>query len=201
MTSSRDLRRETAHGAPPSWPPSHQAAMVEIQADEHGGGPTERVHASLFARTVRALGLENGYGHSVDEVPAVTLAGSHAMSTFRLDRRLLGAVVGHLAAFEMTSSLPNRRYGQGTRRSGYGGDATWSFGEHVEADVVHGQIAAHDLAGGFARQHPHRTGEVLFGAAAGLALDEAAGAHLVRCWEAGRSSLRGARDVGELLAA
>lgn len=180
---------------------SVKAAMVEIQADEYGGGRTERMHASLFARTMRALGLDDGYGHYVDEVPAVTLAGSNAMSMFGLNRRLLGAVVGHLAAFEMTSSLPNRRYGQGMRRLGYDGDATWFFDEHVEADAVHEQIAAHDLAGGFAHQHPHRTGEVLFGAAAGLALDEAAGAHLVRCWETGQSSLRGARDVSELLAA
>ncbi len=177
---------------------SVKAAMVEIQADEYGGGRAERMHAALFARTMRALDLDDTYGRYVDDVPAVTLAGSNAMSMFGLNRRLLGAVVGHLAAFEMTSSLPNRRYGQGMRRLGYDADATWFFDEHVEADAVHEQVAAHDLAAGFARQHPERTGEVLFGAAAGLALDGAAGERLLSAWEAGTSSLRDARDVGGL---
>ena len=40
------------------------------------------------------------------------------MSLFGLHRRLRGALVGHLAAFEMTSSIPNRRYGDGLRRLG-----------------------------------------------------------------------------------
>ena len=170
---------------------SVKAAMVEIQADEYGGGRAERMHAALFARTMRALGLSDTYGRYLDDVPATTLVGSTAMGLFGLNRRLVGAVVGHLAAFEMTSSLPNRRYGAGMRRLGHDADATWFFDEHVEADAVHEQVAAHDLAGGFARQHPHRTDEVLFGAAVGLALDEVAGAHLLGSWQAGQSSLLG----------
>jgi len=180
---------------------SVKAALVEIQADEYGGGRPERMHAALFARTMRALGLDDGYGRYLDEVPATTLVGSTAMALFGLNRRLLGAVVGHLAAFEMTSSLPNRRYGAGMRRLGFDRDATWFFDEHVEADAVHEQIAAHDLAGGFALQHPSRTSEVLLGAATGLALDEVAGGHLLSSWEAGRSSLRTGRGVDALLAA
>ncbi|WP_299036743.1 iron-containing redox enzyme family protein [uncultured Pseudokineococcus sp.] len=180
---------------------SVKAAMVEIQADEYGGGRPERMHAALFARTMRALGLDDTYGLYVDEVPATTLVGSTAMALFGLNRRLVGAVVGHLAAIEMTSSLPSRRYGAGMRRLGLDRDATWFYDEHVEADAVHEQIAAHDLAGGFARQHPDRTSEVLLGAAAGLALDELVGGHLRSSWEAGRSSLLGGRAVDDLLAA
>ncbi|MEJ5947061.1 iron-containing redox enzyme family protein, partial [Pseudokineococcus basanitobsidens] len=166
-----------------------KAALVEIQADEYGGGRPERMHAALFARTMRHLGLDDTYGRYVDDVPATTLVGSTAMGLFGLNRRLVGAVVGHLAAFEMTSSLPNRRYGAGMRRLGFDRDATWFFDEHVEADAVHEQVAAHDLAGGFVRQHPGRVDEVLLGAAAGLALDDVAGGHLLASWEAGRSSL------------
>ncbi|WP_298991401.1 iron-containing redox enzyme family protein [uncultured Pseudokineococcus sp.] len=179
---------------------SVKAAMVEIQADEYGGGRPERMHAALFARTMRALGLDDTYGGYVDEVPATTLVSSTAMALFGLNRRLVGAVVGHLAAFEMTSSLPNRRYGAGMRRLGFDRDATWFFDEHVEADAVHEQIAAHDLAGGFARQHPDRTDDVLLGASVVMALDDVAGDHLLASWEAGRSSLRGAHAVADLLA-
>ncbi len=167
-----------------------KAALVEVQADEYGGGRAERMHASLYARTMRAVGLDDGYGGYVDRVPAAVLAGVNAMSMFGLNRRLLGAIVGHLAAFEMTSSLPNRQYGNGLRRLGFGPDATLFFDEHVEADAVHEQIAGRDLAGGLARAQPDRAGDILFGAAAGLMLDDLAADHLRSCWDNGTSSLR-----------
>ena len=77
------------------------------------------------------------------------------MSLCGLHRRLRGAIVGHLALFEMTSSIPNRRYATGLRRLGPGRPrATAFFDEHVEADAVHEAVAAVDLAGGLARQEP-----------------------------------------------
>ncbi len=175
-----------------------KAAMVEVQSDEYGGGRAERMHASLFARTMRALGLDDRYGCYIDRVPAAVLAGVNAMSMFGLHRRMLGAIVGHLAAFEMTSSLPNRWYGNGLRRLGYDSDATLFFDEHVEADAVHEQIAGHDLAGGLARAEPDLTHDILFGAAAGMMLDDLAADHLRSCWERGISSLLPESAVTEL---
>jgi Iron-containing redox enzyme len=168
---------------------SVKAALVEVQADEYGGGREERMHAALFARTMRAVGMDDSYGALVDRVPGVVLAGVNAMSMFGLHRRLVGAIVGHLAAFEMTSSLPNRLYGNGLRRLGFGTDATLFFDEHVEADAVHEQIAGRDLAGGLAAADPSRAPDILFGAAASLMLDDLAGDHLRSCWDSGRTSL------------
>lgn len=167
-----------------------KAALVEIQADEYGGGAPDRMHAELFARTMRGAGLEATFGRYVDEVPAVTLAAVNTMSLFGLHRRLRGATAGHLAAFEMTSSLPNRRYGDGFRRHGYGAEVTEYFDEHVEADAVHEQIAGRDLAGGLAEQEPDLVPDILFGACACLYLDDLVGEHLVAAWERGESSLR-----------
>jgi Iron-containing redox enzyme len=167
-----------------------KAALVEIQADEYGGGRPERMHSALFARTMRALGLDDGYGVHLDLVPATTLATVTAVSMFGLHRRLRGAVAGHLAAFEMTSSAPNRLYGNGLRRLGFDADATWFFDEHVEADAVHEQIAGRDLAGALVEDEPALLGDVCFGAAAALALDARAGGHLLDAWADGRSSLR-----------
>jgi hypothetical protein len=172
---------------------SVKAALVEVQTDEYGGGRVERMHASLFAQTMRAVGLDDSYGALVDRVPGVVLAGVNAMSMFGLHRRLVGAIVGHLAAFEMTSSIPNRYYGNGLRRLGYGREATLFFDEHVEADAVHEQIAGRDLAGGLAAAEPGRAPDILFGAAAVLMLDDLAAGHLRNCWAAGRSSLLPAR--------
>ena len=167
-----------------------KAALVEIQADEYGGGRAEWMHAALFAQTMRGLGLDDGYGRFVDAVPAATLAWANAMTFLGLHRRLRGAAVGHLAALEMTSSLPNRRYGNGLRRLGLDEPTTRFFDEHVEADAVHEQIAAHDLAGRLARSEPGLTGDILFGAATALALDAVVARALLDAWTAGRSSLR-----------
>src|SRR3712207_5152098 len=111
-------------------------------------------------------------------------------SCLGLHRRRRGAIVGHLAAFEMTSSLPNRRYGNALRRLGFDADATWFFDEHVEADAVHEQIAARDLAGGLVEAEPELLADVLLGARACLALDGLAARHLLDCWQRGASSLR-----------
>ncbi|WP_256977318.1 iron-containing redox enzyme family protein [Microbacterium sp. Yaish 1] len=168
-----------------------KAALVEIQSDEYGGGDPARVHATIFAQTVRGAGLDDTYGAYVDAVPAVVLASHNAMSLFGLHRRLLGAIVGHLAAFEMTSSIPNRSYGDGFRRLGFGSDVTWYFDEHVEADAVHEQIAGRDLAGSLAEDEPELLPDILFGARACLVLDDLVGDEVLGSWEAGRSALRG----------
>jgi hypothetical protein len=167
-----------------------KAAMVEIQADEYGGGRAERIHAELFARAMRALGLDDAYGAYLDVIPGVTLATVNLMSLLGLHRRRRGAIVGHLALFEMTSSVPNRRYANALRRLGLGEDATAFFDEHVVADAVHENIAAVDLAGGLVRQQPELCADVLWGAGALVALEARWAAHLLGSWAEGRSSLR-----------
>lgn len=169
-----------------------KAALVEIQADEYGGGRPERMHSALFARTMRGLGLDDSYGAYVDAVPAVSLASVNLMSLCGLNRRFRGAITGHLAIYEMTSSRPNRFYGNGFRRHGFGADVTPYFDEHVEADAVHEQIAGRDLAGGLVEAEPQLLADVLFGAAAAMALDSRLSAHMMSSWEAGASSLRAA---------
>jgi Iron-containing redox enzyme len=167
-----------------------KAALVEIQADEYGGGRFERMHAELFRTTMRELELDTTDGAYVDVVPAITLATNNLMSLFGLHRRLRGAIIGHLAVFEMTSSLPNRRYGNGLRRLGGNADATRFYDEHVEADAVHEQIAAYDLCGSFVAEQPDQVGTVLFGAACALELDRRFAGHVMNRWAAGLSSLQ-----------
>ncbi|MCU1473641.1 iron-containing redox enzyme family protein [Amnibacterium sp.] len=168
-----------------------KAALVEIQADEYGGGRPQRMHSAIFAGTMRSVGLDDAYGAYLDLLPAPTIAAMNTMSLFGLHRRLRGAIVGHLAAFEMTSSVPNRLYGNGFRRHGFDERTTWYFDEHVEADAVHEQIAAHDLAGALVASEPSLLDDVLFGAAACLFVEGRVGAHMLTAWNEDRSSLRG----------
>ncbi|GAB2924936.1 iron-containing redox enzyme family protein [Nonomuraea fastidiosa] len=166
-----------------------KAALVEIQADEYGGGRAERMHSELFRATMRGLGLDDSYGAYLDHVPGVTLAISNAMSLFGLHRRLRGALAGHLAALEMTSSLPNRRYARGLRRLGGDAVSTRFYDEHVQADAVHEQVAAHDLCAVLAADEPHLAGDIVFGAACAVELERLWAAYVMARWERGDSSL------------
>ncbi|GII94484.1 iron-containing redox enzyme family protein [Sinosporangium siamense] len=166
-----------------------KAALVEIQADEYGGGSLDRMHSELFRATMRGLGLDDTYGAYVNRVPALTLAAANVISLFGLHRRHRGALLGHLAAFEMTSSLPNQKYARGLRRLGGDESACRFFEEHVQADAVHEQIAAHDMCGGFAEAHPELAGDILYGAACALFLDRLFSDHLLDAWARGTTSL------------
>src|SRR3954462_4956682 len=164
-----------------------KAALVEIQTDEYGGGRPERIHATLFAKAMRALGLDDAYGAYLDILPAVTLRTVNLMSLFGLHRRLRGAIIGHLALFEMTSAIPNRRYAAGLRRLGVEDPRALAFfDEHVEADAVHEQIAAVDLAGGLARMEPALAADIVWGARALVEVEARWARHLLDAWAAGR---------------
>lgn len=173
-----------------------KAALVEIQADEYGGGKPGHLHAELFARTMRSAGLDDTYGGYLDAAPTPVLASLNTMWLFALHRRLRGAIVGHLAAYEITSSIPSRLYSNGFRRLGYGPETTGYFDEHVEADSVHEQIAARDLAGRLVEQQPELLDDVLLGAAACLAIEGDMGAYALSRWKEGASALRTPLDGG-----
>lgn len=166
-----------------------KTALLEVQGDEYGSGRPERIHSVLFAKTMRALGLDDRENAYLDRIPGVTLATVNLMSALGLRRSRRGAIVGHLAMFEMTSALPNRRYGNALRRLGFDAEATDFYDEHVEADAVHENIAAYDLAGGLARQEPELAADILYGARALLFLEDRFARHLVAAWGAGETSL------------
>jgi hypothetical protein len=166
-----------------------KTALLEVQNDEYGGGRPERMHSRLFAKTMTALGLDDRENAYLSYAPGATLATVNLMSGFGLHRSRRGAIVGHLAMFEMTSTQPNRRYGNALRRLGFGPEATDFFDEHVEADAVHENIAAYDLAGGLARQEPELADDIFFGARALLRLDDRFARRLLAAWADGQSSL------------
>lgn len=172
-----------------------KAAMVEIQSDEYGAGDAGWMHSYLFATTMHGLGLDPTYGAYLHRIPGHTLASVNAMSMFGLHRRLRGAAVGHLAMFELTSTLPNRRYGNGLRRLGFDEHTTRFFDEHVEADAVHEAIATEDLVGSLVAVEPVLAHDVVFGARALSVLDALSSLAMLRAWRRGRRSLRRAHPM------
>jgi hypothetical protein len=191
--SAYQLKEADPHSfAIPRLSGAPKAALLEIQFDEYGEGHASRMHAELFAQTMAALGLDPAYGAYLESLPAITLATVNLMTLFGLHRRWRGALAGHLAIFEMTSSVPNRRYGNALRRLGYGVAATAFYDEHVTADAVHESIAAWDLADGLAAAEPETAPTIVFGARALLAVEALWAEHLLSAWRGGRSSLRSA---------
>jgi hypothetical protein len=171
-----------------------------LQFDEYGGGRYERLHARMFAESLLGAGLNAEYGTYVDVAPASTLAISNAVSMFGLHRRLRGAAMGHLAAFEATSSVPARRVAMGLRRLAFPEVVAAYFDEHVEADAVHEQLAVRDICANLVHDSPSLLEDVGFGAAASQLLDDRSARHQLGSWAGGRSSLRVADDATALVA-
>ena len=188
--SAYHLKEADPHSwAIPRLEPRAKAALVEIQSDEYGGGDPDWMHSRLFATTMTALGLDPTYGAYLDRLPASTLSSVNLMSLFGLHRRWRGAIVGHLALFEMTSVVPNRCYGNGLRRLGFGEEATRFFDEHVEADSVH-EAVAFEMVRTLVSEEPGLARDALFGAKALDLIESRAGEAQLRAWRSGGSSLR-----------
>jgi Iron-containing redox enzyme len=167
-----------------------KAGMVAIEYDEFGAGRAEDVHAQLFADLMTDLELNSDYGHYVDAAPADVLATVNLMTLFGLRRALRGALVGHFACVEVTSSPGSRRLAAAMRRTGAGPAAERFYAEHVEADAVHEQVVRREVIGGLLADEPQLEADVAFGADATVFLEDRLAARLLDAWRAGRSALR-----------
>jgi hypothetical protein len=161
-----------------------KAALVELQYDEYGAGNPHALHAQLFARGLAACGLSPEYGAYLNDVPVEVLEQNNAMSLFGLHRRLRGAALGHLAAFEATSSLPSRRMAQGLARLGLAAEMVGYHQEHVEADAVHEQLAVRTICGSLVAREPALTADVFLGAFTCLDLEDRFARSLLAEWAA-----------------
>ncbi|MFF3491786.1 iron-containing redox enzyme family protein [Streptomyces sp. NPDC002795] len=171
------------HGRP-------KAGMAAIEFDEYGGGRADRIHARLFADLMADLDLAPDYGHYLDAASAEALALVNLMSLFGLHRSLRGALVGHFATVETTSSPGSRRLAHALRRVGAGERAVFFYDEHVEADAVHEQVVRHEVVDGLLAQEPELDRDIAFGVNATGYLEDRFGRTLRAAWEAGESSLR-----------
>jgi len=166
-----------------------KAAMVTIQSDEYGGGVAAAMHSSLFADAMVALDLDPTYGVYLDRLPAVTLATTNLISMFGLHRRLRGALVGHLASFEMNSVGPMARYSTWLKSLGVPKCGCQFYDVHVEADESHQHVAVDDLVGGLLEAEPDQAGAVLFGAKAVALIERNFAEHVTSAWKNDRTSL------------
>jgi hypothetical protein len=172
-----------------------KAALIEIQADEYGDGVEGDIHAELYALTMERLGLSSRPNDYLDLLPGITLATVNLVSMFGLHRRWVGALVGHLAVFEMSSVTTMARYASALRRLDFDPWTILFYDTHVVADAHHQTVAATDLAGGLVEQEPRRAADVAFGALSLAKLEARLTERVLGAWEGGRSSLRAPLEV------
>lgn len=159
-----------------------KVALAELQYDEYGAGAADDLHQHLYAEALAAEGLDPTYGAYLDRTPAHVLAVNNLMSLLGLHRRHRGAAMGHLAAFEMTSSVPCRRIARGADRLGLSAALVRYYDEHVEADAVHEHLASRSICGVLVAEDASLLPDVLFGAAACIALDARSADETLQAW-------------------
>lgn len=136
------------------------------------------------------LGLDNGYGAYLDVVPAISLSICNLISLLGLHRSWRGALVGHLALFEMCSVGPMGRYQAALERLGFGPNATRFYAEHVDADERHQIVALEEMVAGLIEDEPFLGGEVLFGARCLAAAERLFASAVLDAWARGEILLR-----------
>ncbi|MBO3748360.1 iron-containing redox enzyme family protein [Streptosporangiaceae bacterium NEAU-GS5] len=161
-----------------------KAALVAVEFDEFGGGRAEMMHSRLFADLMEELGLDSAYGAYLDVAPAEMLAVVNMMSLFGLHRALRGALTGHFAAAEITTSPSARRLAQALERLGVGPRGTLFFTEHIEADAVHEQVLRRDVLGDLLEREPELAADVVLGVRATELVEERFGSHVLGRWRA-----------------
>lgn len=166
-----------------------RAALIEIQADEYGGGRPGEAHAELFAAALGDLGLDPAFGAYVDRLPGTTLATDNLVSMFGLHRRLRGALVGHLALFEMCSVVPMSRYLSAARQVGGLPNLERFYEVHVAVDGHHSALALNEMVAPIAAAEPALRADIVFGATALARVESRFARSVLRRWDAGASSL------------
>lgn len=145
--------------------------LVEIQAGEYGtDAPGQRMHSELFADTMCVFGLDPTPNAYLDVLPGSAFAISNLISMFGCNRRWRGALVGQLAAFEMTSVAPMRRYARGLERLGVPARARRFYEVHVMADAEH-EVMALEMVASQCRQEPSTAVDIIFGVESTLVVE------------------------------
>jgi hypothetical protein len=158
-----------------------RAALAELLYDEYGAGRPERLHSQLFADALRSVGLDPDE-QLVDGVPYEVLEMNNSVSMFGFQRRLRGAAMGHLAAFECTSSVPARRLAQGFQRLDLPLAVIDYYTEHVVADAVHEQLAVRQILLPLVDAEPDQVDGVFLGAFTCLDQEARTGRALLERW-------------------
>jgi hypothetical protein len=146
------------------------------------------IDVDYYRLTLTRLGLNPAPGAYLSYLPALTFAANNVTAMFGLHRRLRGALLGELAVFEMNQPLANRHYANGLRRLG-ADKATRNYFDRLGTPITERE-PMHDVAARFCEHEPTQAGNVVFGAAVSIYIENRRTEDLAGNWARGRSSLR-----------
>lgn len=164
-----------------------KTALVDMRQAERRNGAAADVHA-LYTRVLEELELDPTYGAYLDRLPGITLSTCNLVSMFGLHRRWRGALVGHLALFEMGNVRPMGRHHAALEWLGLA-DPAPPADDEAAALTKDQVLALHDMVAGLLEQEPFLGGEVVFGAKCLATVDHQFTEHLLTAWGRGESSL------------
>ena len=151
----------------------------QVQADEYGDGSQQDRPRELFAARWRRQGSTGPTAHTSSNSGRDAGDGQPDVAV-GLHRRLAARSSGHLALFEITSLVPNRRYATGLRRLGYGDDASF-LRRRVVADAVHESVARRPGTRP-ARIGPRLGADILWRRESAAGDRRPVGAHMMQAW-------------------
>ncbi len=162
-----------------------KVALAELQYDEYGGGRPQRLHATMYGDALEAAGLDRTYGAYIDETSGLSLTCCNVMTMFGLNRRLRGAAMGHLAAFEASSSVPAARSRPASNGSGFPMRSRRTSTSTSRRTPYTSTWPRATSAARWSAEDPSLREDVLFGAASSLHLDALSGGELLDRWTTG----------------
>src|SRR3546814_11104929 len=104
---------------------------------EYGHGRPEDVHATLFATTMRELGLDARYGTYVDALPGITLTTGNLTTMFGPHRRRRSALVVLLHVLAISPVGPQLRFPHALQRPGSAEPTTLPHSSHAPPTQPH----------------------------------------------------------------
>lgn len=123
-----------------------KAGLIDVMLDEYGWGKLDRMHSSVYARVMDALGLNSKIDHYESETSWQFLATLNhqwmCATAGGLSRRLIGTIF----LTEIDSPGAMRNYLAAWERLGIEDPAVLEFYDlHVEADENHSAVALNEI--------------------------------------------------------
>lgn len=177
--------------AVPSLTGRAKAGLIDLLLDEYGWGKYERMHSSIYANLMQALGLNSEIDHYEGEASWQFLATLNHQWMCALDPALTRRLIGVVYLTEADSPAAMTNYLAAWERLGIDDENITEFYElHVHADENHRDVALQEVAVPVAEaEGPDAATEIALGIFDGRALEA----------EFARSELNKSRETAEAI--
>jgi hypothetical protein len=168
-----------------------KAGLLDVLLDEYGWGRHDHMHSTVYEILMERLGLDTTYDGYRDRAAWQYLASLNYQGLIARHRRLCRRMYGYIYLVEADSPRSMVNYLAAWDRLGIDDPDVRKFYDlHITADEGHQQVALEEMIAPVVRAEPGAAREIARGVLEGHVVHYGFSSHLVRTFEAGRSSLR-----------